>query len=48
VYGAGVQYAVTPHVSVRAEYDVHAKVGSDEMGGRFKVQSALLGVVIPF
>lgn len=48
VYGAGVQYAVTPHVSVRAEYDVHDKVGSDEMGGRFKVQSATLGVVMPF
>jgi OmpA-OmpF porin, OOP family len=48
VYGVGAQYAITPRVSVRAEYDVHDKVGSDEMGGRFRVQSATLGVVFPF
>jgi OOP family OmpA-OmpF porin len=48
VYGVGAQYAITPRVSLRAEYDVHDKVGSDEMGGRYKVQSATLGVVLPF
>jgi hypothetical protein len=30
------------------EYDVHDKVGSDEMGGKFKVQSATIGVVFAF
>jgi outer membrane autotransporter protein len=48
VYGIGAQYAITPRVSVRVEYDVHDKVGSDEMGGKFKVQSATVGVVFPF
>jgi OOP family OmpA-OmpF porin len=48
VYGIGAQYAITPRVSVRVEYDVHDKVGSDEMGGKFKVQSATVGVVLPF
>jgi opacity protein-like surface antigen len=48
VYGIGMQYAVTPRVLLRVEYDVHDKVGSDEMGGRFKVQAATLGVVFPF
>jgi OOP family OmpA-OmpF porin len=48
VYGIGAQYAITPRVSVRAEYDVHDKVGSDEMGGKFKVQSATVGVVFAF
>ena len=48
VYGVGAQYAITPRVSLRAEYDVHDKVGSDEMGGRFRVQSATLGLVLPF
>jgi OOP family OmpA-OmpF porin len=48
VYGVGAQYAITPRVWVRAEYDVHDKVGSDEMGGRFKVQSATVGVVLAF
>jgi hypothetical protein len=43
VYGFGATYAITPRVLLRAEYDVHDKVGSDEMGGRFKVQSATLG-----
>lgn len=48
VYGIGAQYAITPRVSLRAEYDAHDKVGSDEMGGKFKVQSATVGVVFPF
>jgi OOP family OmpA-OmpF porin len=48
LYGIGAQYAITPRVSLRAEYDVHNKVGSDEMGGTFKVQSATLGVAFPF
>ena len=47
-YGVGAQYALTPRASLRLEYDVHDKVGGDEMGGRFKVQAATLGVVLRF
>jgi OOP family OmpA-OmpF porin len=48
VYGVGIQYGVTPRIWLRGEYDVHDKVGSDEMGGRFKVQAATLGVALRF
>ena len=48
VYGVGAQYALTPRVALRAEYDVHDKVGGDAMGGRFQVQSATLGVLMSF
>lgn len=48
VYGVGAQYALTPRVSLRLEYDVHDKVGGDAMGGRFQVQSATFGVLMPF
>ncbi len=48
LYGVGAQYALAPRLALRLEYDVHDKVGGDAMGGRYKVQSAVLGVVMPF
>ena len=48
VYGVGATWEFVPRFAVRVEYDVHDDVGSDAIGGKFKVQSASLGVSFRF
>ncbi len=48
VYGVGASYAFTPRLALRFDYDVHDDLGNDEIGGKFKVQAASLGVSIRF
>jgi opacity protein-like surface antigen len=48
VYGVGALWEFTPRVAARLDYDVHDDVGSDAIGGSFKVQSLALGLSLRF
>lgn len=47
-YGAGMQYAITPTISARAEYDVHRDLGDAGMGGKFDARTISIGALVRF
>lgn len=47
LYGLGVMAAITPNLSVRAEYTEHRKLG-DDLSGEFKAQTITAGLQYRF
>jgi len=47
-YAVGAQFAVSPKIAVRLEYENYRNLGSDEMGGKFQVSLTSIGVLFKF